>query len=102
MGAYTKAARPAGATGTNCRRRTRARSIVTAEPGNRRWLHLPWLRHAAALRVIHTEPAQDLDVLGLLGPLGDRQLALYASRTNYILSIPMLLCMAGATHGLPF
>ena len=24
------------------------------------------------------------------------------SRTNYILSIPMLLCMAGATHGLPF
>jgi uncharacterized membrane protein len=31
-----------------------------------------------------------------------RKTALYASRTNYILSIPMLLCMAGATHGLPF
>jgi uncharacterized membrane protein len=31
-----------------------------------------------------------------------RKTALYASRMNYILSIPMLLCMAGATHGLPF
>ena len=31
-----------------------------------------------------------------------RKTALYASRINYILSIPMLLCMAGATHGLPF
>ena len=33
---------------------------------------------------------------------GARKTALYASRINYILSIPMLLCMAGATHGLPF
>jgi uncharacterized membrane protein len=31
-----------------------------------------------------------------------RKTALYASRTNFILSIPMLLCMGGATHGLPF
>ncbi len=31
-----------------------------------------------------------------------RKTALYASRINYILSIPMLLCMGGATHGLPF
>ena len=31
-----------------------------------------------------------------------RKTALYASRMNYILSIPMLLCMAGAMHGLPF
>lgn len=31
-----------------------------------------------------------------------RKTALYASRTNFILSIPMLLCMASATHGLPF
>ena len=31
-----------------------------------------------------------------------RKTALYASRINYILSIPMLLCMADATHGLPF
>ena len=31
-----------------------------------------------------------------------RKTALYASRANYILSIPMLLCMAGAMHGLPF
>jgi hypothetical protein len=25
-----------------------------------------------------------------------------ASRTNFVLSIPMLLCMGSATHGLPF
>jgi uncharacterized membrane protein len=31
-----------------------------------------------------------------------RKTALYASRTNFILSIPMLMCMAGAGHGLPF
>jgi uncharacterized membrane protein len=31
-----------------------------------------------------------------------RKTALYASRTNFILSIPMLLCMGAAGHGLPF
>lgn len=31
-----------------------------------------------------------------------RKTALYASRTNFILSIPMLLCMGSASHGLPF
>jgi uncharacterized membrane protein len=31
-----------------------------------------------------------------------RKTALYASRTNFILSFPMLLCMGGAGHGLPF
>ena len=31
-----------------------------------------------------------------------RKVALYASRINFVLSIPMLLCMASATHGLPF
>ena len=31
-----------------------------------------------------------------------RVAALYASRINFILSFPMLLCMAGALHGLPF
>jgi uncharacterized membrane protein len=31
-----------------------------------------------------------------------RRVALLASRTNFVLSIPMLLCMASATHGLPF
>jgi hypothetical protein len=28
--------------------------------------------------------------------------ALLASRTNFVLSVPMLLCMGSATHGLPF
>lgn len=31
-----------------------------------------------------------------------RNVAKYASRTNFILSIPMLMCMGGASHGLPF
>jgi uncharacterized membrane protein len=31
-----------------------------------------------------------------------RKKALYASRTNFILSFPMLICMISAGHGLPF
>jgi uncharacterized membrane protein len=30
-----------------------------------------------------------------------RKVAATASRVNFVLSIPMLMCMAGATHGLP-
>jgi len=30
-----------------------------------------------------------------------RKVALMASRTNFVLSIPMIMCMASATHGLP-
>jgi uncharacterized membrane protein len=46
-------------------------------------------------------------VLGLV-PASDeekaraRKVALMASRTNFVLSIPMLMCMASAAHGLPF
>ena len=46
-------------------------------------------------------------VLGLV-PASDeaknkaRTIAKYASRTNTALSIPMLMCMGGASHGLPF
>jgi uncharacterized membrane protein len=31
-----------------------------------------------------------------------RRIATLASRTNFVLSIPMLLCMGSASHGLPF
>ncbi|MEA3180967.1 MAG: hypothetical protein QOI59_4490 [Gammaproteobacteria bacterium] len=31
-----------------------------------------------------------------------RKVALLASRTNFALSIPLILCMGSATHGLPF
>ena len=31
-----------------------------------------------------------------------RKTALLASRTNFVLSIPMLMCMIGPSHGLPF
>ena len=46
-------------------------------------------------------------VLGLVAATDDekaqaRKVALLASRTNFVLSIPMLMCMGSATHGLPF
>jgi uncharacterized membrane protein len=46
-------------------------------------------------------------ILGLVPATDDqkaaaRKTALYASRTNFILSVPMLLCMGSASHGLPF
>lgn len=31
-----------------------------------------------------------------------RKVALYASRINFILSVPMIMCMGGQSHGLPF
>ena len=31
-----------------------------------------------------------------------RKIAGLASRTNFVLSIPMLMCMGGQSHGLPF
>jgi uncharacterized membrane protein len=31
-----------------------------------------------------------------------RRIAMLASRTNFVLSIPMLMCMGGQNHGLPF
>jgi len=31
-----------------------------------------------------------------------RRVAMLASRTNFVLSIPMLMCMGSASHGLPF
>jgi uncharacterized membrane protein len=46
-------------------------------------------------------------ILGIVPATDDekakaRKTALYASRINFILSIPMLMCMGGASHGLPF
>ena len=46
-------------------------------------------------------------ILGIVPATDDekakaRKVALYASRTNFILSIPMVMCMGGASHGLPF
>jgi uncharacterized membrane protein len=48
-----------------------------------------------------------MKVLGLVPATDEekvraRRVALLASRTNFVLSIPMLMCMAGATHGLPY
>jgi uncharacterized membrane protein len=46
-------------------------------------------------------------ILGIVPATDDekakaRKAALYASRTNFLLSVPMLMCMVGPTHGLPF
>lgn len=46
-------------------------------------------------------------VLGIVSATDDektkaKRVALLASRTNTMLSIPMLLFMGGASHGLPF
>jgi urate oxidase-like protein len=46
-------------------------------------------------------------ILGIV-PATDEQKAAarktvnYATRTNFVLSIPLVLCMGSATHGLPF
>jgi uncharacterized membrane protein len=45
-------------------------------------------------------------VLGLVAATDEekvraRKVALLASRTNFVLSVPMLMCMGSATHGLP-
>jgi uncharacterized membrane protein len=46
-------------------------------------------------------------ILGIVPATDDekakaRKVALYASRINFILSVPMLMCMGGQSHGLPF
>jgi uncharacterized membrane protein len=46
-------------------------------------------------------------ILGLAPATDDekakaRKVALWASRINFILSVPMLMCMGGQSHGLPF
>jgi hypothetical protein len=46
-------------------------------------------------------------ILGIVPATDDekakaRKVALYASRTNFILSVPMIMCMGGQGHGLPF
>jgi uncharacterized membrane protein len=46
-------------------------------------------------------------ILGMVEASADeiargKRIALLASRTNTLLSIPMLMCMGGAMHGLPF
>ena len=46
-------------------------------------------------------------ILGLVAATDEakasaRKIAMLASRTNFVLSIPMLLCMGGQSHGLPF
>lgn len=47
-------------------------------------------------KILGMVPASDAEKAGA------RKIALIASRTNFMLSIPMLMCMTGHAHGLPF
>ncbi|MBS0373340.1 MAG: urate hydroxylase PuuD [Proteobacteria bacterium] len=66
-----------------------------------------WLGTIMALNVwIFIWPNQK-KILGIVPATDDekakaRKIAALASRTNFVLSIPMLMCMGGQSHGLPF
>jgi len=47
-------------------------------------------------KILGLKPATDAEKVKA------RKIALYASRVNFILSVPMLMCMGGQSHGLPF
>ena len=54
---------------------------------------LIWPNHK---KILGLKPATDAEKVKA------RKIALYASRINFILSVPMLMCMGGQSHGLPF
>lgn len=66
-----------------------------------------WLGTIMALNVWLVIWPNQKKVLGIVAATDDekaraRKLAMLASRTNFVLSIPMLMCMSGQIHGLPF
>jgi uncharacterized membrane protein len=79
----------------------------TLQPGFRTIGVGVWLGTIMAINVwVFIWPNQR-KVLGIVQATDDekaraRKTALYASRTNFILSVPMLMCMGGQSHGLPF
>jgi uncharacterized membrane protein len=66
-----------------------------------------WLGTIMLFNVWHFIWPNQKKVLGLVPATDDekakaRKVAMLASRTNFVLSVPMLLCMGAAKHGLPF
>lgn len=66
-----------------------------------------WLGIIMALNVWLLIWPNQKKVLGIVAATDEqkasaRKIALLASRTNFVLSIPMLMCMSGQSHGLPF
>ena len=57
---------------------------------------ISWQEISRALKSVETVPASDDQKAKA------RKVALLASRTNFALSIPLVLCMGSGTHGLPF
>ena len=67
----------------------------------RRWLGTIMLFN---VWVLIAEPEEDPRIVAATDEekAKARKVALYASRINFILSVPMLMCMGGQSHGLPF
>jgi uncharacterized membrane protein len=66
-----------------------------------------WLGTIMLFNVWHFIWPNQKKVLGIVPATDDekakaRKVAMLASRTNFVLSVPMLLCMGAAKHGLPF
>ena len=62
---------------------------------------------AGLSRTSHCMRRKPKKILGIVAATDEqkakaRKVAGTASRVNFVLSIPMLMCMAGASHGLPF
>ena len=54
---------------------------------------LIWPNQKKVLGIVEASPEEKASA---------RRVATLASRTNFLLSIPMLMCMGGSAHGLPF
>jgi uncharacterized membrane protein len=66
-----------------------------------------WLGTIMLFNVWHFIWPNQKKILGIVPATDEekakaRKVALYASRINFILSVPMLMCMGGQSHGLPF
>ena len=85
------------------RRRTTVPLVTEAN----NWEHGVFLGSIMAFNVWFVIWPNQKKVLGIVAATDEQKAAARvvagnASRVNFILSIPMLMCMAGATHGLPF
>src|ERR1700728_978229 len=71
------------------------------------WLSGAWLGTIMLLNVWVLIWPNQKKILGMVAATDEqkakaRKVAGMASRINFVLSIPMIMCMAGASHGLPF
>ena len=82
-------------------------SAFTLQPGFRRIGVGAWLGTIMLFNVWVLIWPNQKKILGIVAATDEekaaaRKTALLASRINFILSVPMLMCMGGQSHGLPF